>query len=113
MSSSTAVQHPDYDLIERVYREQDESVPEDWEDHPPNGPDEAHAQMQDAFGDMVDPDSLHASAVRHASDAMAAMLPAVLLGLSDPVQGIAALWASAFLTGVRYQQAGGHTATDG
>jgi hypothetical protein len=110
--SDTTTQHPDFDLMRRVLDEQDASLPEGWEDRAPVGQDDAIAQMQAAFGDLADPTSLYDTSMLAASGSLHSILPMLVLGLIDPVKAFAALWASAFLAGVRFQQAGGHTVAE-
>ena len=109
MSRATAVAHPDYALMVRVLEEQENSLPEGWEDQAPAGEEESLAQLGAVFGDLADPEALYVTSMEAMAGVLHGVLPGLVLGLSDPHKAFAAIWASAFLAGVRFQQAGGHT----
>lgn len=109
MSRATAVAHPDYALMARVLDDQENSLPDGWEDQAPANETEAVQQMKNAFGHLADPEALYQTSMEAMGGALNSVLPELALGLTSPHKAFAAIWASAFLAGVRFQQAGGHT----
>jgi len=105
MTASTNTTHPDYERIYQAVRQGNDEVTEA---DPGQADDKVgvEAVLRAAVEGYVDFDALQA-VVDERAEELTASIPKVMM-LVDPEAAIGATWADAFMTGVRFQQLGGH-----
>jgi hypothetical protein len=96
---TTTSRHPDYAAIIRALREGD-LLARSMFGYP------VERQVEQALSGIADLESLRLVATRRADGLLEDFADLILL---FPDVALIALWVDAFVTGVRFQQAGGHT----
>lgn len=97
--------HPDYERIYEAVRQGDSEV-QAAEEVRPDDAEGIERMLRRAVSGYVDFDALQA-VVDERGKRLSDSIPKLML-FADPESAIGATWADAFMTGVRFQQLGGH-----
>jgi hypothetical protein len=101
------VDHPDFGQIAAVIASADD-VAEKYIEKATAGLYDPLAELHEMHAGLVSPEALFVAARLRAAAILHDIPP--LQFISDPLAAVSAIWSDGFLTGIRFQQGGGHTA---